>query len=132
MCKLAGIVIGIFVVSTTVGTAPALADRCDADAKAEQFWETEPGFKFKVKFRAQSQFCDRYACSGFIHFTSHYSYVSGRGGSNRWSHIVAYRIPKGQTSVDVVEEIVPGAGAGALDKIKLNAIEVGAVSCQTP
>ena len=105
-----------------------LADRCVADAEFVRAFPTnEYPSKFKFKFRVASDDCNRYGCTGWVHYRIHYEYKSGT--SNAATTLVRYRIDDGQRFTEVTDETYPGL---ATSPIQVRDVEINEVSCSTP
>jgi hypothetical protein len=114
--------------SAAVACGEAYADRCTAVAEfLRAYPANEVPSKFKFKFRVSSEDCQRYGCSGYVHYTIHFQYSDG--DSNRKSTLVSYRIPAGQEVREVTDETYP---SGALMKVQVRDAEIGEVSCTSP
>lgn len=106
---------------------PAMADPCSADAEfLHSYPSNDNNTKFKFKFKVSSDDCDRYGCSGYVHYEIHYQWKDG--DSNSKSTLVSYRIRAGQRSVEVTDETYPSS----VGPIKIRDIELGEISCRTP
>jgi hypothetical protein len=106
---------------------PVSADSCKAIADfTHAFPADDRSTKFKFKFRVESDDCNEYACSGWIHYRIHFEYENG--AANTKATLVSYRIPAGQQSREVMAATYP---SGATMSIRVRDVEITEVSCTT-
>lgn len=110
---------------TVFTSSVARADRCSAEAQFVKNWSVKDGFKYKVKFNVSAASCDEYSCRGYIHYRVHYTWRSGGGNSH--TTLSRYTVPKGDSSAEVVDEVIASSMLYDIDDI-----EITEVSCSTP
>lgn len=120
---------GLTLVLVCAWATSAYADDCLAEAEFIHSYPTnKDNSQFKFKFRVSSENCERYGCSGYVHYKIHFQWA--RGGSSSKSTLTSYRIPAGQRSREVTDELFP-AGALSLNTI-IRDVEIGEISCSSP
>lgn len=107
----------------------ANADDCNAEA---EFLRSYPAnntpSKFKFKFRVESDDCDKYGCTGHVHYRIHYQDKDGDARESE-SKIESYRIREGDTSREITHETYPGR---ASSPIQVRDVDITEVTCSTP
>lgn len=101
--------------------------KCMTDAEFVHSWPVDTAKdQFKFKFRVTSDDCDKYGCSGYVHYRIHFNFQGGNSGKTT---LVRYRISGGQRLTEVTDKTFPFVVG---TKIDVRDVEIKEVSCSTP
>lgn len=101
--------------------------KCTTDAEFVHSWPVDKSNdEFKFKFRVSSDECNKYSCTGYVHYRIQFNYQGGNSGKTT---LVSYRIPQGQRSTEVTATTFPFVVG---TKIDVRDVEIREVSCSSP